>query len=106
MTVAKGCRLYLGLTGSTQLASNEGKYKWGTLTVADGGEVTSTNEVAGNSITLEIGDIVIQGGGALHMKRIFIQAGNFTVDDLGELRGDMYEARLVCSCSSFVQTVT
>ena len=94
MTIAKNCDLYLGLTGSTELASTEGTYKFNSLTVADGGEVTSTSDVGRNSLTLNIGDVKIQGGGVLHMVRMRIFAGNFTVDDLGHVRGDTVDARL------------
>ena len=95
MAVAKNCHLYLGRTGSTELANTEGTYKFYSLTVADGGEVTATSNVGGQSLTLNIGDVKIQGGGVLHMRRMRIFAGNFTVDDLGHVRGDTVEARLV-----------
>jgi len=92
MTVAKNCHLYLGLTGSTELANSEGTYKFNSLTVADGGEVTSTSEVGRNSLSLNIDDVTIQGGGILHMVRMRIYAQNFTVDDLGYVRGDTLDA--------------
>ena len=95
MTVAKSCRLFLALTGSTELASSEGTYKFHSLTVADGGEVTSTPDVSSNSLTLDIDDVAIQGGGILHMVRMRIFAGNFAVDDLGHVRGDMFDNRFV-----------
>ena len=94
MTVAKNCHLYLGLTGSTELANSEGTYRFHSLTVADGGEVTSTSEVGSNSLTLNIDDVTVQGGGVLHMVRMRIFAGNFTVDDLGHVRGDTFDPRL------------
>lgn len=94
MTAAKNCRLHLGLTGTTELANNEGTYRFNSLTVADGGEVTSTSEVRENSLTLNIDDVTVQGGGILHMVRMRIFAGNFTVDDLGHVRGDTFDARL------------
>ena len=97
MTVAKSCRLFLALTGSTELANSEGTYKFHSLTVADGGEVTSTPDVNNNSLTLDIDDVAIQGGGILHMVRMRISAGNFTVDDLGHVRGDTFDNRLVLS---------
>ena len=93
MTVAKGCDLYVGLTGTTELANAEGKYAFNSLTVADGGDVTTTSEVGNNGLTLDIGDVTIQGGGILHMVRMRIFAGNFTVDDLGHVRGDTTSAR-------------
>lgn len=93
MTVAKSCHLYLGLTGSTELANSEGTYRFHSLTVADGGEVTSTSEVGSNSLTLNVGDITVQGAGALHMVRMRVLAGNFTVDDLGYITGDLVDAR-------------
>lgn len=97
MTVAKSCRLFLALTGSTELANSEGTYKFHSLTVADGGEVTSTTDVNNNSLTLDIDDVAIQGGGILHMVRMRILAGNFTVDDLGHVRGDTFDNRFVLS---------
>lgn len=97
MTVAKSCRLFLALTGSTELANSEGTYRFHSLTVADGGEVTSTPDVNGNSLTLDIDDVLIQGGGILHMVRMRIVAGNFTVDDLGHVRGDTFDNRFVSS---------
>ena len=93
MTVARNCRLYLGLTGTTELANSEGTYGFHFLTVADGGEVTSTSEVVRNSLTLNGGEVKVQGGGALHMVRMRIFAGNFTVDDLGHVKGDPLNAR-------------
>lgn len=95
MTVAKSCRLFLALTGSTELANSEGTYRFHSLTVADGGEVTSTPDVSSNSLTLDIDDVLIQGGGILHMVRMRIVAGNFTVDDLGHVRGDTFDNRFV-----------
>ena len=93
MTVAKGCHLYVGLTGTTELANTEGKYTFNSLTVADGGDVTTTSEVGNNGLTLDIGDVTIQGGGILHMVRMRIFAVDFTVDDLGHVRGDTAIAR-------------
>lgn len=101
MTVAKSCRLFLALSGSTELANTEGTYKFHSLTVADGGKVTSTPDVNSNSLTLDVDDVAIQGGGILHMVRMLIFAGNFTVDDLGHVRGDTFDNRfvsLVVSC--------
>ena len=109
MTVAKGCRLFLALTGSTELANSEGTYRFHSLTVADGGEVTSTPDVSSNSLTLDIDDVLIQGGGILHMVRMRILAGNFTVDDLGHVRGDTFDNRFVSSetwASSFSISVS
>ena len=94
MTVAKNCHLYLGLTGTTELANSEGKYTFSSLIVADGGEMTTTSEVGRNELTLDIGDVKIQGGGLLHMMRMRVFAGNLTVDDLGHVRGDPVDARL------------
>ena len=93
MTVAKSCHLYVGLTGTTELANSEGKYTFSSLTVADGGEVTTTSDVGRKELILDIGDVDIQGGGVLHMVRMRVFAGNFTVDDLGHVRGDSLDAR-------------
>ena len=95
MTIAKSCRLFLALTGSTELANSEGTYRYNSLTVADGGEVTSTSDVGNNSLTLDVDDITIRGGGVLHMVRMRIFVGNFTVDDLGHLMGDTFDNRFV-----------
>ena len=95
MTIAKSCRLFLALTGSTELANSEGTYRYNSLTVADGGEVTSTSDVGNNSLTLDVDDITIRGGGVLHMVRMRIFVENFTVDDLGHLRGDTFDNRFV-----------
>lgn len=95
MTIAKSCRLFLALTGSTELANSEGTYRYNSLTVADGGEVISTSDVGNNSLTLDVDDITIRGGGVLHMVRMRIFVGNFTVDDLGHLRGDTFDNRFV-----------
>ena len=95
MTIAKSCRLFLALTGSTELANSEGTYRYNSLTVADGGEVTSTSDVGNNSLTLDVDDITIRGGGVLHMVCMRIFVGNFTVDDLGHLRGDTFDNRFV-----------
>ena len=56
--------------------------------------MTTTSEVGRNELTLDIGDVRIQGGGLLHMMRMRVFAGNFTVDDLGHVRGDTVDARL------------
>ena len=92
--MSKSCHLYLGLTGSTELANKEGTYKFHSLSVKDAGEVTSTSDVQNNMLTLEIDDVTIHGGGVMRMKRMLVEAGNFTVEDLGEVRGDVYDARL------------
>jgi len=93
MTVSQGCRLYLGLTGTTKLANREGVFQFHSLTVADGGEVTSTSEVDTNKLTMVIGEVNIQGGGVFHMKRLYFEVGNLTVDDLGTLSTDFYDPK-------------
>jgi hypothetical protein len=93
MTISQGCRLYLGLTGSTELANKEGVSHFHTLTVAEGGEVTSATDVDSKTLTMMIGDVRIKGGGNMHMKRLFIDAGNLTIDDLGKLQADYHDAR-------------
>lgn len=105
MTVARNCRLYLGLTGTTEIANSEGTYRFHFLKVANGGEVTSTSEVGRNSLTLNVGDVKVQGGGALHMVRMRIFAGNFTVDDLGDVTGDTVDARSALLCFLFVNFI-
>ena len=64
--------------------------------------MTSTPDVTSNSLTLDIDDVFIQGGGILHMVRMQILAGNFTVDDLGHVRGDTFDNRFVSSETGFV----
>ena len=93
MTISKDCHLYLGITGSTELANKEGLYKFAFLTVADGGEVTSASDVNDKSLGFDIGDMSIKGGGLMHHKRMNIVAGNLTVDDLGVLRADLHDPR-------------
>ena len=93
MTVSQGCHLYLGLTASTELANKEGVIQFHSLTVADGGEVTSTTEVNDNTLIITVGEVKVKGGGDLHMKRIYIEAENLTIDDLGKLRADYHDAR-------------
>ena len=93
MTVSRGCTLYLGLTGTTELANKESTYKFHSLNVNDGGQVTSTSDVKNSTLTLDIDDVTIHGGGTLRMTRMLIEAGNFTVDDLGEVRGDLHQAK-------------
>lgn len=93
ITVGKDCHLYLGITGSTELANEEGLYKFSSLTVANGGEVTSAADAKDNSLAFDIGDLSITGGGLLHCKRMNIVAGNVTIDDLGILRADLHGPR-------------
>lgn len=93
MTVSQGCHLYLGLTASTELANKEGVIQFHSLTVADGGEVTSTSEVDNNTLIMTIGEVRIKGGGDMHMKRLYIETANLTIDDLGKLRADYHNTR-------------
>lgn len=93
MTIARDCHLYLGLTGTTEQAKKEGTFKFNSLTVADGGEVTSGSDVDSKPLTFDVSELNIKGGGRLHMKRIIIDAGNMTVDDLGTLRGDLHDPK-------------
>lgn len=93
MTIARDCRLYLGLTGTTEQAKTEGLFKFHSLTVADGGEVTSYSDVDSKPLTFDVGDLLIKGAGRLHTKRIVINAGNMTVDDLGILRADLHDPK-------------
>lgn len=91
--LAHKCRLFLSSTGTTKLANNMGIFQFRTLTIADGGEMTSTSDVKNTSLTLVIGEGKVQGGGKLHLTKMFIRAGNFTVDDLGIVQGDAYDNR-------------
>jgi hypothetical protein len=68
-----------------------GTFQFRRLTVADGGEMTSTNDVKNNSLTVVMNEGNVQGGGRLHMVNMVIEAGNFTVDDLGIVQGDTYD---------------
>lgn len=85
MVISRDCHLYLGLTGTTEKAKAEGVFKFNSLTVADGGEVTSYNDVGSKPLTFDVGDLFIKGGGRIHMKHILINAGNVYIDDLGTL---------------------
>lgn len=93
MTVARGCHVYMGLTGTTEQAKTEGVFKFNSLTVADQGELTSGDDVDSKALTFNVGELKIKGGGNLHMKRLVIKAGNMTVDDLGVLRGDLHDPK-------------
>ena len=93
VTLAHNCHLFLSLTGTTRLANKMGTFKFRRLTIADGGEMTSTNDVKNSSLTVVIDEGNVQGGGRLHMTNMVIEAGNFTVDDLGIVQGDTYESR-------------
>lgn len=91
MTVSRDCHVYLGITGTTEQAKTESVFKFNSLTVADGGEVTSYADVDSKALTFNVGDLIIRGGGRLHMKRSVIKAGNMTVDDLGVVRADLHD---------------
>lgn len=93
VTLAHNCHLLLSSTGTTHLANKIGTFQFHTLTIADGGEMTSTNDVKNTSLTLVMNEGDIQGGGRLHMTNMVIEAGNFTVDDLGIVQGDTYDNR-------------
>ena len=64
--------------------------------------MTSTSDVKNNSLTLDIDDVTVQGGGILHMVRMRIFAGNFTVDDQGHVRGDTFDSRFVILETSII----
>lgn len=97
VTIARDCHLLLSLTGTTRLARKMGTFQFHHLIIADGGELTSTDDVRNSSITLVMDDGNVQGGGRLHMMNLIIKAVNFTVDDLGTVQGDVYDNRLVIS---------
>jgi hypothetical protein len=57
MTVGDGCSLYLGSQGTTKrtgLTSTSGKFDFVELTVAAGGEITSTHDLTGVSDAINI----------------------------------------------------
>ena len=91
VTLAHNCHLFLSRSGTTRLANKMGTFQFRRLTVADGGEMTSTNDVKNNSLTVVMNEGNVQGGGRLHMVNMVIEAGNFTVDDLGIVQGDTYD---------------
>ena len=93
MTISKRCRLLLGTTGKTDLSTRSGLYMIKSLHVADGGEVTALPEFGAQKLEFEIGNLHIFGGGTLHSIQMDIVVSNMTVDDLGILRGDSYDAR-------------
>jgi hypothetical protein len=91
VTLAHNCHLLLSRTGTTRLANKMGTFQFRSLTIADGGEMTSTHDVRNTSLTLVMDEGNVQGGGRLHMTNMVIEAGNFTVDDLGIVQGDTYD---------------
>ena len=95
MTISKGCQLLLSNTGQTATATRSGLYSMKSLHVADGGIVTSLPEVGAQIMQYDIGDLHIFGGGLMHSIWMGISAVNLTVDDLGILRGNPYDARFV-----------
>ena len=58
--------------------------------------MTSTSDVKNRSLTLVMKEGLVQGGGQLHMTNMLINAGNFSIDDLGVVKGDEYDNRSVC----------
>ena len=61
-TVGQGCRVLLGLTGTTVVRGSVGQagvYTWDNLTVAAGGEVTVIPELQDlqRNLTLRVGNI-------------------------------------------------
>lgn len=93
VTLAQNCHLLLSATGTTTLANKRSKFQFQSLTIADGGQMSSTNDVKDTRLTLMMNEGNIQGGGWLHMTNMAIVAGNFTVDDLGIVQGDSYDKR-------------
>lgn len=93
VTLANNCRLFLARTGTTRLANKLGVFQFRNLIIADGGQMTSTNDVKNTRLSLIMNNGNVQGGGRLHMTNMIIEAGNFTVDDLGIVQGDTYDNR-------------
>lgn len=101
ITISRGCRFLMSQSGTTFQSNKVGVYQFDTLTIADGGEVTSTSDVRNLLLTLVMKLGNIQGGGRLHMTNMLIKAENFSVDDLGVVRGDVYDNRSVKSRKIF-----
>ena len=93
MTISKGCKLLLSNTGKTLASTRNGLYSMQSLHLSDGGIVASLPEVASNRLQLDIGDLHVHGGGLLHSIWLEITARNLTIDDLGVLKADPYDAR-------------
>ena len=55
--------------------------------------MTSTSDVKKHSVTLVMKDAIVQGGGTMHLINLLVNAGNFSVDDLGVVSGDAYDNR-------------
>ena len=106
ITVGYGCRLLFTTTGTSSLLGDDletslaianntlaGHYRFDSLTVADGGEVTMTEEIptANRSFILTVGTLHIQGGGHVHEVEMTINADHVVVDDLGLLVGDTHD---------------
>lgn len=66
-------------------------YQLNSLNIADGGEMTTTSDVRDFPVSIVMNEGNIQGGGRMHMANMIINAGNFTVDDLGVVQGDGYD---------------
>ena len=107
VTLGNNCRFLLARTGTTRLANKFGVFQFRSLIIADGGQMTSTSDVKNTSLTLIMEDGNVQGGGQLHMANMMIEAGNFTVDDLGIVQGDTYDNRLtkIFICKTMIYNV-
>lgn len=76
-----------------------GHYQFNSLTVADGGEITSTESSDDQRyFTLSARKIHVQGGGTIHNVEMVINAEDLTVNDLGRLVAD--DHTMICGDTS------
>lgn len=109
VTVAQNCRLLLSPTGTSSVGNYSletplntiesglpGHYRFRTLTIGNGGEVTST-ETSDNSryFTLYAEGIYLKGGGILHNVDMTLKVTDLIVNDLGRLAANSH--RMTCS---------
>ncbi|XP_071506021.1 uncharacterized protein [Diadema antillarum] len=106
ITVGSGCRLLFSETGTSSLLGDDlqtsldvgagnlaGHYRFDSLIVADGGEVTMVDDLpaTNRSFTLTVDTLRIRGGGRLHEVDFIINANRLIVDDLGMLVADEHD---------------
>jgi len=106
-TVASGCKLRLGPTGTSRILSGtnssdtnvegiepgQGRYTFVSLFVGDGGEVSAIPNAPDleNNLTITALDTMrVYGGGRLHAVSVNLTAHKLIVDDLGVITGDLH----------------
>ncbi|PIK55158.1 hypothetical protein BSL78_07888 [Apostichopus japonicus] len=94
ITIGQNCRLLLAPSGSFKDGSPS-HYTFGSITVSDGGEVTTTESSESlKYFTLNAHSMYIQGGGIIHNVEMTINVVDLVVSDLGRLVADQH--RLPC----------